>query len=104
MTFDPVAVRNDHQFPAITAEIVNLTFAALRPGLPAITPAPDARDPAVAWKMIGRLVATMPFSALSHALERLELAEGPHAPDALYAFTWGFYHSRAENEIFAEDD
>lgn len=101
---EPVAVYIDDQFPEITTEIVDRVFDALRPGLSAPTERPDSTDPQAGWSAIGRLIAAMPFEALRGALGRLQRAEGPHADDAAYAFTWGFYHSRAEAQDFGEDD
>ncbi|WP_421729147.1 hypothetical protein [Brevundimonas sp.] len=92
-------VITDPTFPALTVEIAQAVFDALRPSLEEPAAAPSNVDAAEAWRTVVRLAFTLPFPALSETLERMQRAEGPVARDAEYAFTWGVYHSRAEDEI-----
>lgn len=100
---DVIETYEDETFPKITVEIVNVVFEALRLEFERPVQQPDQVDPAMGWRDVGRLIADLPFPALSATLGRLEKVEGPHADKALYAYTWGFYHSRAEDEIMRDD-
>lgn len=92
--------RVDETFPKITVEMARAVFEAIRPGLTSPAPDLDESTADAAWSGITRLAWAMPFADLGDVLSRLQVAEGPHARDAEYAFTWAIYHSRAEGEEF----
>ncbi|WP_421730797.1 hypothetical protein [Brevundimonas sp.] len=94
-----LATHVDETFPTITVEIAQAVFEAIRPSLREPTAAPSDVDATEAWRTVVRLAFAMPFADLRDTLGRMQQADGPVARDAEYAFTWGIYHSRAEDEI-----